>query len=214
MHPIDSYHNTTFFLKLTWSNISLWCYFWIDFCLNIFRNMLSSAFQHSVRQRALWETDQCWNHMFQRSQILDELIPPAHTESFVTFSSRSALARNSVVNLLYCLADHLFRGFHFMDDQFQARRLKWLKLFSLCFPASGARSRSVSNPAFYTVFSPLLDFSGSSGFGTWRIFVPLFLATCRPFSSFLLLWILECFCLWILYTLFTLVLLRYQGGVF
>jgi hypothetical protein len=44
MHPIDSHHNTTFFLKLTWSNISLWCYFWIDFCLNIFRNMLSDGF--------------------------------------------------------------------------------------------------------------------------------------------------------------------------
>jgi hypothetical protein len=38
MHPIDSHHNTTFFLKLTGSNISLWCYFWIDFYLNIFRN--------------------------------------------------------------------------------------------------------------------------------------------------------------------------------
>jgi hypothetical protein len=66
----------------------------------------------------------------------------------------------------------------------------------------------------YTVFSPLLDISGSAGFGTWRIFVPLFWATCRLFSSFLLFWILEPFCLWILYTLFTLVLLRYQGGVF
>jgi hypothetical protein len=101
MHPIDSHHNTTFFLKLTRSNISLWCYFWIDFCLNIFRNMLSGGFQHSVRQRALWKTDQCWNHMFQRSQILD----------------------------------HLSRGFLSADDQFRARRLKWLKIFSLWFPS-------------------------------------------------------------------------------
>jgi hypothetical protein len=59
MNPIDSHHNTTFFLKLTGSNISMWCYFWIDFCLNIFRNMLSSGFQDSVRQRALWKIDQC-----------------------------------------------------------------------------------------------------------------------------------------------------------
>jgi hypothetical protein len=51
--------------------------------------MLSGGFQHSVRQSALWKTDQCWNHMFQRSQILDELIPPAHTESSVTFSSKN-----------------------------------------------------------------------------------------------------------------------------
>jgi hypothetical protein len=36
------------------------------------------------------------------------------------------------------------------------------------------------------------------GFDTWRIYVPLFWATCRLFSIFLLLWILESFCLWIL----------------
>jgi hypothetical protein len=72
--------------------------------------------------------------MFQRSQILDELILPAHTESFVTFSSRSAPARDSVVNLLYHLADHLYRGFLSMDDLFWARRLKRLKMFSLYFP--------------------------------------------------------------------------------
>jgi hypothetical protein len=124
MHPIDSHHHTTFFLKLTGSNISLWCYFWIDLCLNIFRNMLSGGFQHSVRQRALWKTDQCWNHMFHRSQILDDLIPPAHTESSVTFSSRSTLVRDSGVNLLYPHADHLSKGFLSADDQFRVRRLK------------------------------------------------------------------------------------------
>jgi hypothetical protein len=55
---------------------------------------------------------------FQRSQISNELIPPAHTEPSVTSSSRSALARDLVVNLLYRLVDHLFRGFHSADDQF------------------------------------------------------------------------------------------------
>jgi len=80
--------------------------------------MLSSGFQHSVRQRALWKTDQCWNHMFQRSQILDELIPPTHTESSVTFSSRSAPAKDLVVNLLYhlqttCLEDFFLRMISF-----------------------------------------------------------------------------------------------------
>jgi len=124
MHPIDSHYNTTFFLKLIGSNISLWCYFWIDFCLNIFRNMLSSGFQHSVRQRALWKTDKCGNHMFQTSQILDEFIPPAHKESSATFSSTSTPARDSGVNLHYHLADHLSRGFLSADDQFRARRLK------------------------------------------------------------------------------------------
>jgi hypothetical protein len=62
--------------------------------------------------------------MFQRSQILDELIPPAHTESSVTFSSISAPARDSGVNLRYHLPDHLSRGFLSADDQFRARRLK------------------------------------------------------------------------------------------
>jgi len=114
--------------------VSLWCYFWIDFCLNIFRNMLSSGFQHSVRQRTLWKTDQCWNHMFQRSQILDELITLLIQSLPVTFSSRSAPARDSVVNRLYHLADHLSRGFFSADYQFQARRLKWLKIFNLWFP--------------------------------------------------------------------------------
>jgi len=53
---------------------------------------------------------------FQRSQISDELIPSAHTESSVTFSSRSTPARDSMVNLLYHLVDHLSRGFLSVDD--------------------------------------------------------------------------------------------------
>jgi hypothetical protein len=62
--------------------------------------------------------------MFQRSQILDELIPSAHTESSVTFSFRLAPARDSGVNFLYHLVDHLSRGFLSADDQFRAKRLK------------------------------------------------------------------------------------------
>jgi len=54
--------------------------------------------------------------MFQRSQILDELILPAHTESSVIFSSRSAPARDLVVNLLYHLVNHLSRGFLSVED--------------------------------------------------------------------------------------------------
>jgi hypothetical protein len=55
------------------------------------------------------------------------------------------------------------------------------RFFSPWFPATWARSRSSTNPAFYMDFFPLLDFSGSMGFGTWRIFVPLFWVTCRLF---------------------------------
>jgi hypothetical protein len=88
------------------------------------------------------------------------------------------------------------------------------RFFCPWFLASKGRSRSNTNLAFCTAFSPLLDFNGSARFGTWRIFVPLFWATCRLFSIFLLFWVLEHFCLWILYTLFTLVLLKHQGEVF
>lgn len=61
-------------------------------------------------------------------------------------------------------------------------KIKRLKIFffSPWFPASWARSRSSTNPAFYTDFSPLLDFSGSAGFGTWRIFVPHLYVSSRP----------------------------------
>jgi hypothetical protein len=86
-------------------------------------------------------------------------------------------------------------------------RLKFF--FSLWFPTSRARSWNSTSPAFCTAFFPLLDFSGSVGFGTWRIFVPLFWA-CRLFCIFLLFWISKRFCLWILYTLFTLVLLWHR----
>jgi hypothetical protein len=64
--------------------------------------------------------------MFQKSQILDELIPLAHTKSCVTFSSRSTPARDSGLNLLYHLANQMSRGFLSADDQFRARRLKLL----------------------------------------------------------------------------------------
>jgi hypothetical protein len=47
-HPIDSCHNTTFFLGLTGSNVSLWCYFWKYLYLNLFRNMSSSSSQHNI----------------------------------------------------------------------------------------------------------------------------------------------------------------------
>jgi len=49
-HPIDSCHNTKFFVELTRSNLSLRCYFWKYFCLNFFRNMSSNGSQRSIRQ--------------------------------------------------------------------------------------------------------------------------------------------------------------------
>jgi hypothetical protein len=97
--------------------------------------------------------------------------------------------------------------------RFRLCKIKWLKVFNPWSPASWARSRSSTNPAFYTDFSPLLDFSGSVGFDTWRIYVPLFWATCRLFSIFLLFWILERFWSLGIITLFTPVLLRHLGGV-
>jgi hypothetical protein len=63
-HPIDSCHNTTFFLGLTWSNISLWCYFWKYFCLNLFRNMSSSSSQHNI-----WQMDPLENCPLLKSDV-------------------------------------------------------------------------------------------------------------------------------------------------
>jgi hypothetical protein len=120
---------------------------------------------------------------------------PRSCRAFRSISLRSISVRGSVVNLLFYLVDQLLRGCQSMDNQVQA---------------SGAKSRSSSNPAFCTTFF----FSGSAGFGTWRIFVPLFSATYRLFSIFLLFLNFRTFCLWILYILFTLILLRHQGRVF
>jgi len=72
--------------------------------------------------------------------------------------------------------------------------------------------------------SPTFAFSGSVGFGTWRIFVPSSIScftNCWLFglladTSLLSLLLLDfrTFCLWILYTFFTLFLFRHQEGVF
>jgi hypothetical protein len=62
-------------------------------------------------------------------------------------------------------------------------------------------------------FSPVLDFTGSAGFDTWRIYVPLFWATCRLFFIFLLFWTFRTFLSVDIITLFNLVLLRHLGGV-
>jgi hypothetical protein len=58
-HPIDSCHNTTFFLGLTGSNISLWCYFWKYLCL-IFSGICHPAAPSTISDRwILWKTDRC-----------------------------------------------------------------------------------------------------------------------------------------------------------
>jgi hypothetical protein len=148
----------------------------------------------------LWKTDCCWSLMFnvQRSWDLRWAFSPSSCIAFR--SSPSNLHQSEVQwwNLLSYLADQLLRGCQSADKLVQAlqNQSDW-RLFSPWLPASGARSRSSTNPAV-TDFSPLLDFSGSAGFGIWRISVPLFWATYRLFSSFLLFWILERFCIWIL----------------
>jgi hypothetical protein len=63
-HPIDSCHNTTFFFGLIESNISLWCYFWNYFCLNLFRNMSSSSSQHNI-----WQMDPLENWLLLKSNV-------------------------------------------------------------------------------------------------------------------------------------------------
>jgi hypothetical protein len=103
------------------------------------------------------------------------------------------------VNLLIYLADQLLRGCQSAYNQVQALQNQATEGFSVhgsLLPKLEAEVVQIQ--LLNTVCSSLLDFSGSTGFGTWRIFVPLFWATCRLFSSFLLIRILERFCLWIL----------------
>jgi hypothetical protein len=107
---------------------------------------------------------------------------------------------------------------------FRLYRLKRLKVFSLWYSASRARSRSSTNLAYCKDLSLSLAFSGSVGFGTWRIFVLSLLVVLQTFDYLGYLhtllyypyyfWILELLYLWFLYTLFAIVLLGHQGGVF
>jgi hypothetical protein len=100
------------------------------------------------------------------------------------------------MNLLYHLADHLSRGFPSADDQFQARRLKWLKIFSLWFP--GFRNKK---PKW-------LKFKKYDILRFWFSLVNLSFCW-DTLLLFLLFWILVImvFCL-------PFVLLRQKGGVF
>jgi len=198
-HPIDSCHNTTFFLRLTGSNVSLWCYFWKYFCLNLFGNMSSSSSQHNI-----------WHRSFGKLTVVEVGCSNSNGLRIkMSFFPSSCRAFRSIPSDLHqleaqwwissfilqtsCLEDVTLR-----ITSFRLCKIKRLKVFSPWFPASWARSRSSTNPAFYMDFSPLLDFSGSAGYGTWRIYVSLIWATCRLFSIFLLFWILEHYCLWIL----------------
>jgi hypothetical protein len=119
------------------------------------------------------------------------------------------------VNLLIYLANQLLRGCQFADNQVQALQNQATEGFSVHGSwLSELEAEIVQIHIFFIVFALLLDFSGSVGFGTWRIFFPFFWATCRLFSIFLLFRISKRFLSVILYTLFTLVLLRHQAGVF
>jgi hypothetical protein len=160
--PIDSCHNITFFLGLTGSNIFLWCYFWKYLCLNLFRNMSSCSSQHNI-----WQMDPLENWRLLKSNVK---IPKVLGLRWV-FSPSSCRAFRSIPLDLYqlevqwwislvilqtsCLEDVILR-----ITRFRLCKIKRLKVSNPWFSASWARSRSSTNPAFYTDFSLLLDFSG------------------------------------------------------
>jgi hypothetical protein len=88
-HPFDSCHNTTFFLGLTGSNISLWCYFWKYFCLNFFSRICNPAAPSTISDRwILWKTD-CWSRMFnfQSSWDLRWAFSPSSYRAFRSIPS-------------------------------------------------------------------------------------------------------------------------------
>jgi hypothetical protein len=96
------------------------------------------------------------------------------------------------VNLLSYLAYQLLRGCQSADNQCQA-----------------LQNQEIEDLLVHGSRTMFLDFSGLAGFDTWRIYVPLFWATYRVFSSFLSIRILEHFLSVDIITLFTLVLMRH-----
>jgi hypothetical protein len=148
----------------------------------------------------IWKINFGWGHVFKISKGLRIEM------SFFPSSCRAFCSIPSYLHQLevqwwissFILQTSCLKDVNLWITSSRLCKNKRLKTFRPWFPASWARSRSSTNPAFYTDFSPLLDFSGSAGFGTWRIFVPLFWATCRLFSIFLLFRILERFFLWII----------------
>jgi len=71
---------------------------------------------------------------FQRSQDLDELIPPTLVESSVASFFRYVPVRGSVVNLLIRLSDQLTRGFQSADNQVQALQTQVTEAFQSMVP--------------------------------------------------------------------------------
>jgi hypothetical protein len=87
----------------------------------------------------------------------------------------------------FILQTNWLEDFNLRIIRFRLCKFKWLKFFSLWFSASGDRSRSSTNPALCTDLSPSLAFSGSAGFGTLRILVPLSISCFTNFWLFGLL---------------------------
>jgi hypothetical protein len=93
-HPIDSFHNTTFFLGLAGSNIYLWCYFSEYFRLNLFRNMSSKSSQYNI-----WQMDHLENWLLLK---LDVQISKVSSLRWA-FSPSSCRAFGSIPSYLYQL---------------------------------------------------------------------------------------------------------------
>jgi hypothetical protein len=114
------------------------------------------------------------------------------------------------VNLLFYLADQLLRGCQSANIQVQALQNQATE----GFPIHGSRlqdleAKVVQIQPFVRLSLRYLISVDKRDSVLGGFFAPLFRATCRLFSFFLLFWIIEHFCLWILYTLFTLVMLRH-----
>jgi hypothetical protein len=117
----------------------------------------------------------------QRSEDLDELFPPAHAEPFTASFFRSAAVKVQWWIFSFILQTSWLEDFNLGIINFRLCKLKRLKVFSLWYPASRARSQSSTNLAYCTDFSPSLAFNGLAGFGTWMIFVP---ASISCFTNF------------------------------
>jgi hypothetical protein len=178
-HPFDSRHK----YHIVFGTNSIW-FFLVMVLLDIFLFNLGSGICYPVAPSTMfdrwifWKTYFCWSHMFIFPMVsgFRWALPPAHTEPSVASPSDLCQLEIQWWTSSFILQTSCLEDVNLRITRFRLCKIKRLKVFQSMASVSRARSRSNTNPAFCTAFSPLLDFSGSAGFGTWRIFVPLFWA--------------------------------------
>jgi len=102
-------------------------------------------------KQILWKTNCCWSHMlkFQRPQDLDELFlqPMQSLPSHPTSDLHQLEVQWWILSFI--LQTSWLEDFNMRIMSFKLCKLKQLKVFSLWYPASRARSQSCTNSYFF-----------------------------------------------------------------